>query len=254
MNFLVSANSDIGNVRKTNQDSVSVLRANTPIGQVAFAVVCDGMGGLAKGEMASATVMNTFNNWFKGYFSQKNINLTDSFIVEQWSNLITNLNKKIGDYGNQNAFKLGTTITAILVTPYRFYVVNVGDSRTYEIKDNVRQITEDQTVVAQEVKYGRLTAEQAKVDPRNSVLLQCIGASKVVKPDFFFGNTTPNTVFMLCSDGFRHCISEQEIFNFFNPNALYSKDALNMNSCQLIDINKQRMERDNISVVLIKTY
>ena len=64
MNYLVSANSDIGNVRQTNQDSVSVLRANTSIGEVAFAAVCDGMGGLAKGEMASATVLNSFNNWF----------------------------------------------------------------------------------------------------------------------------------------------------------------------------------------------
>lgn len=55
-----------------------------------------------------------------------------------------------------------------------------------KLKNNVCQITEDQTVVAQEVKYGRLTEEQAKTDPRNSVLLQCIGASKVVKPDYFF--------------------------------------------------------------------
>lgn len=254
MSYLVSANSDIGNVRQTNQDSVSVLRANTSIGEVAFAALCDGMGGLAKGEMASATVLNSFNNWFKAYFSKNNIDLTDASIIQQWDALINAENIKIRNYGTQNALKLGTTVTAILVTPYRYFIVNVGDSRAYEIKNNVCQITEDQTVVAQEIKYGRLTEEQAKTDPRNSVLLQCIGASKVVKPDYFFGSTTQNTTYMLCSDGFRHCISQEEIYEFLNPNILKNKEIMDINSNKLINIDKQRMEKDNLSVVLIKAY
>lgn len=59
---------------------------------------------------------------------------------------------------------------------------------------------------------------------------------------------------MLCSDGFRHCISQQEIYEFLNPNILKNKEIMDINSNKLINIDKQRMEKDNLSVVLIKAY
>ena len=65
MNFIVSANTDIGIVKDTNQDSLSVKVINTPIGRMSFAVLCDGMGGLAKGEVASASVIRAFDTWAK---------------------------------------------------------------------------------------------------------------------------------------------------------------------------------------------
>ena len=110
------------------------------------------------------------------------------------------------------------------------------------------------TVVAQELKYGRITPEQAAVDPRQSVLLQCVGASQNVIPDFFFGTPVQNATYMLCSDGFRHLITEQEMYNFFNANILSSTEVMDRHSLELIEINKQRMEKDNITVALIRTY
>lgn len=255
IDFIVSANSDIGNTRKTNQDSVSVLVADTSIGPVAFAVICDGMGGLAKGEMASTSVLHAFTNWFKKDFPQDlSIGISDSLIKEQWNKIILDQNEKIQNYGRLEGINLGTTVSVILITQERYFITNVGDTRIYEISNCVRQITEDQTVVAQELKYGRITHNQAANDPRQSVLLQCVGASKTVIPDFFFGTTIQHATYMLCSDGFRHLISDDEIYSYFNCQILRDQNVMNKNSLELININKQRMEKDNITVALIKTY
>ena len=109
-------------------------------------------------------------------------------------------------------------------------------------------------MVAREVELGNLTPEEAERDSRRSVLLQCIGASDEVYPDMFFGDTKLNAVYMLCSDGFRHEITEDEIHQYLNPNVMVDADGMKQNMDALIDLNKQRQERDNISVVSIRTF
>lgn len=254
MEFFIAAKSDIGISRKTNQDSLSIKIANSELGKIAFAVLCDGMGGLSKGEVASASVVNAFSNWFANVFPNLNpYAIDDQIIKQQWEKIVIEQNNKIMQYGRSNKINLGTTATVLLIVQNRFYCLNVGDSRAYVISDKIRQITEDQTVVAQEVKYGKLTAEQAKSDPRKNVLLQCIGSSQTVNADMFFGEVTSDMVFLLCSDGFRHEISSEEIFSSFNPQKLKSVSIANENITNLIELNKQRMEKDNISVALIRT-
>lgn len=125
---------------------------------------------------------------------------------------------------------------------------------SYEIGDTVTVLTKDQTVVAREVELGHLTPEEAEKDSRRSVLLQCIGASDEVYPDMFFGDTKLNAVYMLCSDGFRHEITENEIYQYLNPNVMVDADGMKRNMDSLIDLNKQRQERDNISAVSIRTF
>lgn len=255
MNFIIAADTDIGNTRQTNQDSIAVLTADAANTPVAFGVVCDGMGGLAKGELASTTLIHALVSWFKEDFPRLySQGLDDSVIRREWTEIIRKNNDLIQSYGAQNGFHLGTTAAILLITQNRWFIANVGDSRIYEIGSTVRQLTEDQTVVAQELKYGRITAEQAKRDPRKSVLLQCVGASRVVNPDFFFGTPSPNTVFMLCSDGFRHEISDEEIRSAFSPDVLYDQDSMTANIRRLIELNKERQEKDNISAALIRTF
>ena len=142
----------------------------------------------------------------------------------------------------------------MLITQNRYYVLNVGDSRAYEISDRVKQITADQTFVAREIALGNMTEEQAKHDERRNVLLQCVGASDEVYPDMFFGETHGNAVYMLCSDGFRHEISADEIFEKLNPDVLLDEYMMNVNAEGLIELNKARKERDNISVALTRTF
>lgn len=255
MNFIVSARTDIGIVKSTNQDSLSIRVVNTPQGRMTFAVLCDGMGGLAKGEVASASVIQAFDNWFRTEFPLLcNAPLEDSVIKEQWNNIVTQQNNTIKSYGARQGVRLGTTVVAMLLTQTRYYILNVGDSRAYEISDSIRQITSDQTFIAREIALGNMTEEQAMTDERRNVLLQCVGASDDVYPDMFFGQTQGNAVYMLCSDGFRHEISPQEIFDMLNPGVLFDEYTMNTNSESLIELNKARKERDNISVALVRTF
>lgn len=255
MNFIASATTDIGLTKHTNQDSYCVQIINTRLGRAAFAVLCDGMGGLSKGEVASASVVQAFRSWASQKLPALYVNgITDDSIRSDWIGIATEYNEKIKSYAASNNTNMGTTVTALLLTEKRYYIINVGDTRAYEIVDATTVLTRDQTVVAQEVELGHLTPEEAERDPRRSVLLQCIGASEEVYPDMFFGDTKQNAVYMLCSDGFRHEITADEINQYLNPNVMLDADGMKQNMDFLIDLNKQRQERDNISVISIRTF
>ena len=255
MNFIISANTDVGIAKDTNQDSLSVMVLNTPQGKMAFSILCDGMGGLAMGEVASAAVINAFRRWVYEDLPQLcNAPLEDATIRSQWEKIIQEQNQLIKTYGARQGIRLGTTVVAVLLTQNRYYVLNVGDSRAYEITNCLRQITSDQTFVAREIALGHMTPEEALVDPRRNVLLQCVGASENVYPDMFFGDVAQNAVYMLCSDGFRHEISAEEIFAKLQPGVLFDDATMQRHAFELIELNKQRQERDNISVSMIRTF
>lgn len=255
MNFIVSAATDIGLTKSTNQDSYSVRVFSTKQGKVVLAVLCDGMGGLSKGEVASASLVNAFCKWADEKLPLLCENeIKDSDIRADWVGIATAYNEKLKAYAKSCGTNMGTTLTAMLLTGKRYYIMNVGDTRAYEIGASVRILTKDQTVVAREVELGHLTLEEAEKDSRRSVLLQCIGASDDVYPDMFFGESKLGAVYMLCSDGFRHEITEEEIHQYLNPNAMVDADGMKRNMDALIELNKQRQERDNISVVSIRTF
>lgn len=256
MNFVISAKTDIGTVKETNQDSVLAMTVNTNLGRMVFALLCDGMGGLAKGEVASASVIKAFKKWVYERLPElcREGVLDDSTIKQEWNHIVLHQNDSIKQYGRGIGISLGTTAVALLLTQERYYILNVGDSRCYELGTEMKQITEDQTLVNREVSMGKLTPEEAEVDPRRSVLLQCIGASENVYPDFFFGEVAKDAVYMLCSDGFRHELTPEEIFQKLQPSMMYDEYMMGEHILELIELNKSREERDNISVVAVRTF
>ncbi len=255
MKFLISAATDIGTVKTTNQDALTVKTLNTPLGKMTFALLCDGMGGLAKGEVASATVIRAFERWLTDTFAAMcNTPFSEDALFTEWDRLVQEQNLKIRAYGAENGFQLGTTAVAILLTQTQYYILNVGDSRAYAITDTVRRLTRDQTLVAREIALGNLSPEEEETDPRRNVLLQCIGASEDVHPEFLVGDVEENAVYLLCSDGFRHEITEGEIHEKLQPAALLSDETMHRNAVELIELVKQRGEQDNISVALIRTF
>lgn len=251
MHFMAIAETDIGTTKGTNQDSVLIKHASTDDGEVLMAVVCDGMGGLAKGELASATVIRAFSEWFDKALPHELENLDLQVIGGKWGNLLRDLNGRIGEYGRRNSCSLGTTFTGCLFVGNQYVIAHVGDSRLYHIDSSMNLLTEDQTFVAREVRRGNMTPEQAKVDKRRNLLLQCVGASPMVEPQIFVG-ILEKGAYMICSDGFRHEISETEMYESLNPINFVNKNAMHSNARYLIEQVKQRKERDNITVVLIK--
>ncbi|MCI6499321.1 PP2C family protein-serine/threonine phosphatase [Lachnospiraceae bacterium HCP1S3_C3] len=254
MDFLVAVNTDVGIKKKNNQDSVLVMEADTDLGKVLFAVVCDGMGGLAKGEVASAALIREYARWFEHDFPAVLYSgMSQDKLRSSMENVIYSMNSKIGSFGRNIGINLGTTVVALIIHDGKYYCVNVGDSRCYRIKNSMNCITKDQTYVAREIEMGRMTPEEAEKHPQRSVLLQCVGASEVIVPDFFTGEAEKDELFMLCSDGYRHVISNDEFYQYLNPNVLHDEAGMNESIKYFVELNKYRKETDNISVILIRT-
>ena len=255
MKFMISADTDVGIRKKTNQDSLLVKQYETHIGNVALAVLCDGMGGFDKGEVASSAVVKAFAQWGNTHLAS--ISESEQYHRiwrEQWTALISDMNAKIMNYGKSQGIKLGTTVVAMLLTQNCYYLMNIGDSRAYEIRENrVVQMTKDQTFISREVDLGHMTAEEAAADQRKNVLLQCVGASDRVYPDMFYGEIKPDTTYMLCSDGFRHVITEEEIYRMLAPELLADDKTAKANIRYLINLNMRRNEQDNITSAVVKT-
>lgn len=252
MKFIVSADTDVGISKQTNQDSLCVKVAETPAGQVVMAILCDGMGGLAKGELASATVIRAFSDWFERELPWLMEKADMPGLARSWDDLTKLLNARILEHGKMYQAALGTTLTGLLMIDRQYLYFHVGDSRLYKIKAGATQITEDQTVVNREIRRGELSLKDAKTDPRRNVLLQCVGALPTVVPETGYGVVEPDTVFMLCSDGLYHEITKSEILESLNPAKMRDKADLQKGARRLIDTAKKRMERDNISVIAIK--
>lgn len=252
MRFIATADTDVGIVKDTNQDSMLIKHGVADGREILLAVICDGMGGLSKGELASATVIRAFSKWFDEELPLELENSDLQVIGAKWSLLLKELNAKILEYSKNHGIEgVGTTFSGILFVDNQYVIGHVGDTRIYHIGASLTQLTTDQTFVAREISRGTMTLEQAKTDKRRNLLLQCVGASKVVEPQIICGNAEKGA-YMLCSDGFRHEISEAEIYESLNPVNLMNKDAMHNNARYLIEQNKSRKEKDNISVLLIK--
>lgn len=224
----------------------------SPRGNIGLAVVCDGMGGLEEGEKASSTMVAAFDKWALERLPRIwDFPLSLDVIKSEWTALVHNTDSAIKEYGNAKGIRLGTTVVALLVMDSVYYVMNIGDSRLYEIARTTIRVTRDQTLVAREVELGNLTPEQAEVDPRRNIILQCVGASKNIVPDFLERTTPEKATFMLCSDGLYHNLTNDFIFNSFEPNSLQSEENMAENAAEAVNYVMRCGETDNISVVLV---
>lgn len=272
-----AVHSDRGNVKKVNQDSAMVRKAMAGKSEVLFAVICDGMGGLSNGEVASADVVGAMEEWFSTdlpYIAEKGLNaerlkrsMNDRIIAED--ELIAEYSRRLGD--------CGTTLTGVFLCAGRFLCVNVGDSRVYRIREqNTELLTHDQTVVQQMLDGGEISQDEAvilsyekkevqdmidgkKLTPAQirayrmkNVLLQCIGVEGDVVPDYTEGTYEKGDVFVLCSDGFRHKLSEEEIAGYFSDADMKNEKKMKRAAVQAVEENMRRGERDNITVIVIK--
>lgn len=252
MRFLIASHTDIGIKKKTNQDAYMIKEAQTEKGNVCFCVLCDGMGGLSSGELASATVIRAFEQWFETQFPETIADFNFDRIKKCWKEIANDVNQRLAAHVAGTGKRMGTTIVALLLFENRYYIMNVGDSRAYAILDQVYQLTKDQSLVQQQIDLGRLSPEQAEIHPQRNVLLQCIGASDEVFPDFYEGDIYDGSLFLLCSDGFRHVISEEEIYKSLHPSMATDETIMKKQLIYLTELDKNRMEVDNISTVIVK--
>lgn len=251
MRYLATAASDQGTTRSSNQDTIVLKHLLVENDEFLMGIVCDGMGGLSKGELASATVIREFSTWFNEVLVPHYSELNLEQIAEVWKERISDVNRRLNVYSEGHNLRLGTTFTGLLILQGQVLIMQVGDSRAYHNAESLRQITTDQSFVQREVELGHLTPEQARVDRRRNILLQCIGSKTEPVPQVIL-EPVKKGFYLLCSDGFYHELSSEEVNGALNPDELTGKDEMQRRLLEMISVVKNRGERDNISAILIQ--
>jgi protein phosphatase len=230
--------SDIGCVRANNEDSFGYDQA------LGLYVVCDGMGGMASGEIASALAVSTL---ISTYAASANSGLPVSTRLLE---AIAAANHAVWQFGQQPEHRgMGTTLVAAAVEGPSLIVGNVGDSRAYMLHDGqCIQLTVDHSYLNELIRNGTLTLENAHMADLNgmeSVITRAIGATSDVQPDFFSILPAPGDQFLLASDGLTRYLNQDEILQILLQTELAKAPST------LIDIAKARGGVDNITCLLL---
>lgn len=251
MQIIGNGVTDIGIKKSVNQDSLAFRTMNTFLGEVVFAIVCDGMGGLQEGEVASATVTTAFLDWFDDELPlllESGIN--DRYIKTIWEQKLTTLNQVLVQYGNQSNMKIGTTMNLFLGIGKVAYVMNIGDTRLYEIGKELNQMTIDHTFVNRELEAGRLTQEEVQNHPKKHVLTSCVGVNDKLDCDFYKLDFLEDHLYLICSDGFRNNLTAEMLLETVNDGSHISNSNLGHKLTSLTEWVKNSGEKDNISSIL----
>jgi PPM family protein phosphatase len=234
MRIVESAGStDAGRKRRRNEDS---FVHDPPL----FAVA-DGMGGAQAGEVASRLAAAAFREFHDA---------DDLDPEERVAAIIQEANRRIYERARDDAQAsgMGTTITAALLSGTSVAVGHVGDSRAYRLHEGrLEQLTEDHSLVADLVRSGRLTPEEADTHPQRSVITRALGTDPEVDVDAFTVEAQPGDVFLLSSDGLTTMVADDEI-----ADAVGRADTLEQAAKALVKAANRAGGEDNITVVLFK--
>jgi PPM family protein phosphatase len=210
MQIVGAMRTDIGRVRSSNEDSVAwVTPHDDDVAHTrgSVALVADGMGGHAAGEIASAIAADTIRQLYYDL---------DGSIPQVLSKAFAAAHRAILDYAEQHpqCKGMGTTCTVIAFRDGQAWLAHIGDSRAYLLRGRtMTQLSEDQTLVAKLVSEGALTQDEADHSPMHNVILQALGASAEIKPMIGAHGVPlqPGDVWILCSDGVYNMVPDQKI-------------------------------------------
>jgi serine/threonine protein phosphatase PrpC len=226
----MGAATDVGRVRDGNEDAYLVDDA---MGLIA---VADGMGGHRAGEVASATALEALRAAVTGGRPLRESIEHANDAVFTKSHTDTSLRG------------MGTTLTAAtLVTGGTLLVGHVGDSRAYLLHDGeLRQVTQDHSLVEELVREGKLTADEAAVHPQRSIITRALGVDASVQVDVYPVELVPGDRLLLCSDGLTGMVQPDDI-----AAALRREQDPTRVATQLVDAANQAGGEDNITVVVL---
>ncbi|MCS6860643.1 MAG: Stp1/IreP family PP2C-type Ser/Thr phosphatase [Abditibacteriales bacterium] len=229
----VGACTDKGKVRDLNEDAF-VARPD-----VGLFAVADGMGGYAAGEVASRLAIEALVHVVEQAHAAPEARLREAFEAAH---------RAVRDEAQRNGASMGTTLTAVLMQGHQITVGHVGDSRAYLVQaDGVTQLTDDHSLVAQLVREGYLTEEQAARHPQKNILTQALGSTEALSVDVFSLPLPPDAALLLCSDGLSNMVTSAEIAKIVH----HTVDAQHA-AQRLVDLANRRGGPDNITALVIK--
>ena len=238
---------DIGLVRKNNEDNFGYDL------QHGIFVVCDGMGGQQAGEMASKIAVDTVLDYFRRSPDIAPVNGAGFEGVSPRAvalgTAIQLANQAIHESGASNLHHagMGSTIVAVAVEGNLFSIANLGDSRIYLIRKNkVRQLTNDHSLVMEQVRRGLMTLEEAGRSKMQNVIVRALGTDDVVEPDLADHEFHSQDVLLLCSDGMSRYVKDEKM------TAAVNQESLERACTDLIAAAKSGGSDDNITCLLVR--
>lgn len=240
----IGASTDRGRIRENNQDYYYFSKSS----KLPLFIVADGMGGHKAGEVASKMAVDVIVK----VFTEADINKLDreDVIIDTIRRAIVEANNVIFQKSIEDleCNGMGTTITIAYLLNNKLIIGHIGDSRAYSIKDNeLKQETEDHSLVAQLVKNGSITAKEAQFHPQKNIITRAVGTSKSIDIDIVIAEVKKDDIILLCTDGLTNMVDESEIKNiiFTNENMQSACDNLVKKANELGGI-------DNITVIAVK--
>jgi protein phosphatase len=248
-NLLSSVCCEKGDSRSNNQDSTLIRQSEIAGYTVGMYLVADGCGGMAHGEKISHLLEVSFDVIWREQ-------LPILFASEQYSedmlfsalfNWLEQINEVAFSFGVESGEKVGSTLTLLLLVDDSYYILNVGDSRVYLYrKGTLTQLTEDHSLLADMLRNGEITQEEAKNYERKNVLTMCVGAFEHIQIFRSAGKLRRGDIFLLCSDGFYGVIGDDNL-QMCMPKQIDENSAK-----KLRDYIPYGEAKDNVSVLLVQ--
>jgi PPM family protein phosphatase len=258
----VFARTDVGRTREHNEDTFLVadltamrttlqedVRTHTPGNRGSLFMVADGMGGAAAGEIASAMATDTVLRELETRWSQSPNDDSETF-ARALKAAAESANARIHRYAAEHPENrgMGTTATIAGFLGDTLYLVQVGDSRAYLVRDGVaRQLTKDQSLMQKLVEAGEMTAEEAEVSERRNIILQALGPEPMVKVDLTYQQVRRGDTLVLCSDGLSGQMRGEDIARIVS-----GTQDLAVACKRMIDLANENGGPDNITVVAVR--
>ena len=235
----VSALTDVGCVRTNNEDSFGYDES------LGVFVICDGMGGMTSGEVASSRAVTAIMNSFADSAS------SDIPVGTRLLHAISAANLDVWENGQVPENKgMGTTAVVAALEGDKLILGNVGDSRAYSVQGaNCSQLTVDHSLISELIRNGTLTldsAQKADIPGMRSVVTRAVGVAPEVQPDFFSVDFSPGTTVLLATDGLTLYLRQGEI------GAILASSPFESACADLITLAKQRGGQDNITCILLR--
>ncbi len=241
---------DVGQTRGHNEDAVA---SDVEIGLV---VLADGMGGYQAGEVASEIAVLTIVAELKETMPGLQPGLFDHvFGMQAESQLVYDAVAQANDsiytvsQSQPQCAGMGTTLVMGLFTNAKILVGHIGDSRMYRLRDDeFSQITEDHSVLQEQIKCGLITPEQAKVSNNKNLVTRALGTAPTVELELHEYDVQVGDIYLLCSDGLSDLVEDEDIHLTLSTLSANLELAAN----QLIQMANDNGGKDNISVILAK--
>lgn len=232
---------DVGEKRQINQDYV-FCEENSIGGLPNLFIVADGMGGHNAGDYASRFSVEVFTERIRTNQLKTPIGMISDALQYTNDLLLDEANAKNNLQGMGTTFVVATIIESVL------YVANVGDSRLYVIREGIKQITEDHSLVEEMIKTGEIDRKDARFHPNKNIITRALGAGSAVTPDYFEVELTESDIVLMCSDGLTNMVDDKDIMDIVQA----YPEELDRMAGTLVQKANENGGKDNISIVLVK--